>query len=351
MKKVISLLVVIAALLLVLAACGEKSQEDVIDELDKIRDDLTGYKAEAEMTIQTGEEPQEYQVEVWYKSPSSYRVALSNDEDEPSQIILRNEEGVFVLTPALNKSFRFQSDWPENNSQVYLYESLIDDILMDPERSFSATEEHYVFQTNTNYTNKNLNQQEIMLNKSDLTPASVKIMDVDLTVLVNLEFSSFELNASFSDGDFDMDRNMTYAQLDMDIPTLADDAEVEEVNENENESFTVFYPMYTPQGTGYPEVNEVDTENGKRVIISYEGDEPFTIVQQQSKFVEASAPVNINEGEPVDLGFTYGALSRNGETLSISWSYEGTDFFLSSNHLDRDEIMAVARSVYGTEEK
>ena len=32
-------------------------------------------------------------------------------QKDQSQIILRNEEGVFVLTPALNKSFRFQSDW------------------------------------------------------------------------------------------------------------------------------------------------------------------------------------------------------------------------------------------------
>ena len=52
-------------------------------------------------------------------------------QKDQSQIILRNEEGVFVLTPALNKSFRFQSDWPQNSSQAYLYESLVRDILQD----------------------------------------------------------------------------------------------------------------------------------------------------------------------------------------------------------------------------
>ncbi|MFA9556647.1 outer membrane lipoprotein carrier protein LolA [Evansella sp. AB-rgal1] len=347
MKRVISLLVVFTAVLLLLAACGEKSQEDVMNDLDKTLDDLTGYKAEAEMSIQTGEEPQVYQVEVWYKHPSYYRVSLSNEGDEPSQIILRNDEGVFVLTPALNKSFRFQSDWPENNSQVYLYESLLGDILLDPERSFSATDDHYVFQTNTNYTNKNLNQQEIMLNKKDLSPASVKIMDVDLEVLVQLEFSTFELNPEFNDGDFDMDRNMTYAQWGMEVPTLGDG----QTEEEEDGSFTVLYPMYTPQGTGYPEIEEVETANGKRVIISYEGDEPFRLVQQKNQVMEASTPVSISEGKPVDLGFTQGALKVDGETTSISWSYQGTDFFLSSQHLDEENMVAVARSVYGTEEK
>lgn len=42
-----------------------------------------------------------------------------------TQIVLRNDEGVFVLTPSQNKSFRFQSNWPDNQGQVYLYETLI----------------------------------------------------------------------------------------------------------------------------------------------------------------------------------------------------------------------------------
>lgn len=343
MKRIIFLLIAAVSFTFVLTACGEKTQEDVINDLDKMLDELTGYKAEAEMTLQTGEEPQKYNVEVWYKQPSYYRVALSSNEDEPSQIILRNDDGVFVLTPALNKSFRFQSEWPENNSQVYLYDSLINDILMDPERSFSANDEHYVFQTNTNYTNKNLNQQEIMLNKKDLTPASVKIMDVDLKVLVQLDFTSFEMNATFGEGDFDMDRNMNAAHLN--VPTMA------EGEEGEEESFTVFYPMNDPQGTSFDRATEVETSNGKRVILTYEGEKPFTIVQQRSRVVEASTPVSISNGQPVDLGFTIGTMMKDGDTKSISWTYQGTDFILASQYLDENEIMSIARSVYGTEQK
>lgn len=344
MRKTIFLAFISTVLLLV--GCGEKSQEDVLGELDKTLKEMQGYKTEAKMTLQTGEEPQIYNVEVWHQHPNLYRVALSNDKGDPSQIILRNEEGVFVLTPALNKSFRFQSDWPESNSQVYLYESLINDILNDPERSFTTTDDHYVFQTNTNYTNRSLNQQEIMLNKKDLSPASVKIMDVDLKVLVDLQFTNFEINASFGEGDFDMDRNMTAAQLEMDIPAIAEDEE--QMNE---EDFTVFFPMYEPQGTGYPKIEEVITEEGKSVVLTYEGEKPFTIVEQRSKVVEASTPIQIMKGEPVDLGFTYGAMMKEGDTISISWSYKGTDFFLASKHLDEENMIAIARSVYGTEEK
>lgn len=103
----------------------EKKQDDVVRDLEAKVKGLKSYQAEAKLSIKTGNEPQEYKVEIWHKEPSFYRVNLQNAKKDQSQIILRNEEGVFVLTPALNKSFRFQSDWPQNSSQAYLYESLV----------------------------------------------------------------------------------------------------------------------------------------------------------------------------------------------------------------------------------
>ncbi|MGJ9382734.1 DUF4367 domain-containing protein [Salipaludibacillus neizhouensis] len=349
MKKIISLFIIAIALVSILTACGEKSQEDVIASLESTLEDLTGYKTKATMTLQTGEEPQVYEVEVWYQSPSSYRVALNHAEKDQSQIILRNEEGVFVLTPALNKSFRFQSDWPENNSQAYLYESLINDILMDPERTFTATEDNYTFQTNTTYSNKNLNKQEITLDKKELTPSSVKVMDAELSVLVDVTFEDFQKNATFSESDFDMDRNMTGAQLKSDVPTMSDGEETEE--EEGADDFTVFYPMYEPQGTSFADSEEVQSDDGKRVVLNFEGDQPFRLIQQQSDVVEASTAISVSNGEPIDLGFTVGTLTEDEETKTVSWSYEGTDFFLVSETLEKEDIVSVARSVYGTEEK
>ena len=101
------------------AACGAKSQEDVVKALNSKQKDLSGYKVDAKMTLKMGTDSQVYNVEIWHKDPSFYRVNLKNAEKDQSQMILRNEEGVFVLTPAL-KSFKFQSEWPQNSSQAYL---------------------------------------------------------------------------------------------------------------------------------------------------------------------------------------------------------------------------------------
>ncbi|MDV2686512.1 outer membrane lipoprotein carrier protein LolA [Alkalihalophilus sp. As8PL] len=336
MKRVSWFITLIVMVTFVLAACGEKSQDDILGDLESKLSDVSGYKAAATMTLQTGNEPQTYEVEVWYQEKDYYRVALKNAAKDQSQIILRNDDGVFVLTPALNKSFRFQSDWPINSSQVYLYGSLIQDVLMDPERTFTATEDAYVFQTNTNYQNKNLSSQEITFNKKDLSPLQVKVMNPDLEVLVQLDFNEFDENASFNDGDFDMERNMTGAQM-TEQPTMA------EVQED----MTVHYPMYTPDGTSLDSSQTVQSDRGESVVLQYTGDGPFTLIQEQSKVVPATTPMNVSDGEPVDLGFTIGVMTEE----SLMWSYNGVDFYLASSELGTEEMISIARSVYGTQEK
>lgn len=62
------------------------------------------------MTMQTSSTPMEYDVEVWYEKPTNYRVALTSKQRGITQIILRNNEGVFVLTPHLKKASVSKAD-------------------------------------------------------------------------------------------------------------------------------------------------------------------------------------------------------------------------------------------------
>ncbi|MGP4081917.1 LolA family protein [Pseudalkalibacillus sp. R45] len=326
LKRILSLLV-IALLVTALAACGSKSQKDVLSDLEKTMDKMSGYKSEATMTLQTGENPLTYEIEIWHKKPSFYRVSLKNAEKDQSQMILRNSEGVFVLTPALNKSFRFQSDWPENSSQVYLMESLISDILMDEDRNFKTGEKGYVFNTKTNYQNKNLYQQEITLDKSNLLPNKVKVMDKDMKVLVDVKFKKTKLNSKFDDGAFDMERNMESAQLE--VPTMAP---------GERE-FTPVFPEFVPEGTTL--LNQVANSSGDEVILTYAGDKSFTIIQRQATVAPATKMLTMNEGNLVDLGFAVGVL--NGTTLS--WSVDGVDYYLASNDLTEEDMASIASSM------
>lgn len=334
MKKKLVILVIAMLAVLALAACGEQSKEDVTKDLKAKVEDMKGYKADAKMTLQVGDEPQTYDVEVWHNDPNYYRVALKNATKDQSQMILRNDDGVFVLTPALNKSFRFQSNWPENSSQAYLYESLVKDVLEDKEATFKETKSHYVFTTKTRYQNSQmLPTQEIAFNKKDLTPASVSVMDSDQNPLVKVEFSKMDMKAAFEKKDFDMKKNMTGAQLEVPVTAAVEDTE-----------FTVLYPMSEITGTELVEEKEVSTDTGKRVILTYDGEKSFTIVQEKTTVIPTMTVSTSLKGEVVDLGFTVAAMTDQ----SIRWTNNGVDYMLASNDLTPSEMVMVAQSVQGS---
>lgn len=323
---------VVFGLMLILAACGEKNQENVVAELEDKLSAMDGYKANVEMKMSTGPDTQSYDIDILHQKDDLYRVTLTSEDDEKgNQVILKNEEGVFVLTPALNKSFKFQTDWPENSSQPYLFQSLVSDIKKDGETTFETTDTHYVFRTKTNYqNNNNLPEQEIYFDKKSYTPTRVLVLDQDEKAVVEVTFNSFEMNPAFAEDDFSIEEDMAGNVVDS------------PVSGQEEEAFPVVFPLETV-GATLADKKEVTFDNGQRVIMTFEGEKNFTLVQEKQDEVPAMATPTEVQGDIVNLGIAIGALSDS----AISWSTEGVDYYLASETLTREELINVAGSVQG----
>ena len=97
-------------------------------------EDSNSYKLKGELEISNNDDIYNYDIEVSHKDNKYYKVVMENKSNSYVQVILKNDDGVYIVTPSLNKSFKFQSEWPYDNSQIYLYDSLIKDIENDNER-------------------------------------------------------------------------------------------------------------------------------------------------------------------------------------------------------------------------
>ena len=75
-------------------------------------------------------------------------------------------------------------------------------------------------------------------------------------------------------------------------------------------------------------------------MLTYEGDKAFTVMQQPAIKGTSMLPVT-SPGDPVDLGFTIGAITDT----SISWEKDGVAFFVASSKLTREEMIEVAGSM------
>lgn len=352
MRRITWTLAMVMCVVIVLAGCGKKDASDVIADLDKTMNKLESYEGAGTMILHTGMKPQEYSVDVWYQSPSYYRIALKNATKDVTQIVLKNDEGVFVLTPQLNKSFRFQSDWPEKQGQAYLYHTLIQSILQDKNRQFTTEGDAYVFDVVSNLQNHSLVRQRIWLDKEDYAPWRMEASDAESNVLIEVKFSSFVFNKKFDEDSFDMERNMLGYELQS-VATMAEqdgedgalegaDTEVGAVGAKEvaNKSFGILIPTYLPEGVVNKDISDITLAGEAGIILRYEGEYSFTLIEARP----TERAVSALSGTMVDLGFTMATLLGN-EKKTMTWMDQGVEFRLSTGDLPEEEMIKIAQSL------
>ena len=109
-----------------------------------------------------------------------------------------------------------------------------------------------------------------------------------------------------------------------------------------SDDFITKIPTVEIPGTTLVDEEEVLTENGKRIILTYDGEKSFTLMQERAVVVETAAMgSSFINGDPVDLGFTIGALTDK----SLMWTDGNVEYMIASNDLTKEEMVMLAKSV------
>ncbi|MBO5183546.1 MAG: hypothetical protein J6B64_04005 [Bacilli bacterium] len=351
-----------------LTGCGKYTEKSIVKDLNKKINQVTGYHIEGNMEIYNGEDVYKYDIASSYEN-DCYRVSLINKANNHEQIILRNSDGVYVLTPSLNKSFKFQSNWPENSSQVYILQSLQNDINEDSNITLEEKDGTYILNTKISHTNnKNLVSQKIYLDKK-LNFTKVEVFDESGNIQIKMVFDSTDLKATFNNKYFSTSENMktslttsesknsttknsTSGNSTTENPTSnssTTESENRTQNNNSESSSTdketsileeSIYPMYLPSGTYLSDEETVSKEDGDRIILTFAGESPFILVEES---VNASQEMEIIPvyGEPTILMDTVGALSES----SVNFISNGVEYYIASESLTMQEIIQVAESI------
>jgi outer membrane lipoprotein-sorting protein len=321
MKKIIVILVIS---LFVLTGCGKYSKDNIIKDLEKKV--KSGYKLSGTLNVVNNDENYDYDVDVYNKG-DLYKVIFTNKANSHTQVILKNKDGVYVLTPALNKSFKFQSDWPYNNSQIYLLGALINDLKEDIDVSFKKDKDKFIFNSKVRYVNNTkLDYQKVVLG-NDETFEKVIVYDKDGVEAMTMLFDNINYSYKFNSDEFDLDNIINNSDEEIMESSSLDD---------------VVYPLYLPSGTKLVNEDKIDKDNGKRVIMNYDGDKSFLLVEETSDVFNEFTIIP-TMGEPYPLMDTLGVVTNN----SLSWTSGGIDYYLVSEVMSQNELIEVAQSISG----
>lgn len=325
MKKILILILLFLSIFIV--GCVKDDNKSVVKNIKKILDKGNGYYLAGELSIFNNDDNYNYKVDVYYKKDDYYKVILTNKFNDHTQIILKNDDGVYVLTPALNKSFKFQSDWPNDNSQIYLLDALLRDISNDKEYKFNNKDDTYEFITKVNYPNNSkLVNQKITFNKK-YKLKRVEVYDSNEVSVMEFNVNKLNLSYKFSDDCFELDSIVSNNEV------------IEETTETSSLD-DIVYPLYLPSGTKLVEESRIEKDNGERVIMTYDGEKSFLLVEETlDVFNEFTVIPTI--GEPFQLLDTLGVMTEN----SLSWISGDTEYYLVSDVMSVSELLEVAESI------
>ena len=321
--------IIFFCLFFLLCGCSKISENELIKDLNKKINKSNNYELTATLQIFRNEEKFTYDIVSTYQKENKFKVKLINKTNNHEQIILKSDDTVYVLTPSLNKSFKFQSDWPYNNSQIYLLQPIISDLENDDKIKFLKNKDGYIIESKVNYTNeKDFNKQKVYF---DLEKNITKI-----EVLDNSDNLKMILNIISIEYDIDIEKDF------FDVNRYIKNMEEKKSNSSEkttnNEIKEIVYPMYVPSETYLTSQNVIDTETGERVILTFSGESQFTLVQENilDNFKESFV-----YGEPYLVLDTIGAITDS----SVSWISDGIEYSIISDTMSIDELLTVAQSI------
>ena len=324
MKKKIMIIaaaavVVIAFLFLFLR---EKPFED---RLQQTLGSLNSYLLEGVMEVAEGEDTKSYDVSVKYLKQDDqdyFRVAMKDSGMDQEQEIIRNAEGVFVVTPTLNQIFKFQGNWPSNSLKPYLLQSMRE-IAADESAQIEQTEEGYQISAGVNYpNNRNFTQQEMVFS-DDLKIKSVQIFDDDHVLQMKVLFSKVDYEPGLTAEDFQVPQQLekeTAAEpiTDEDLPLM---------------------PMET-FGAVLSNSSGVENDGKVQYVLEYTGEKNFTIVEEVAESEETTQTI-IMSGSLVDGLNMVGRYDGNHMTSVIN----SVRYTIYSDDLSEEEMSAVLQSM------
>ena len=163
------------------------------------------YELICDMEMVQNDELKSYEVTVDYlktKKKEYYKVELYDKSINQAQIIIKNNDGVYVLTPTLNQIFKFQSDWPNNSPKPYIYASLLK-LLEDNE--VEKIDEGYQVEGKITLPNDDRIVKEEVIFDKQLHPLRVTCLDKDETELIIVNVKEFNIKKNIKTSAFDQD--------------------------------------------------------------------------------------------------------------------------------------------------
>lgn len=316
MKRIF--IVLTMCFMFVLCGCSKNSKDmNSLEGATNYINSLNSYSLTCNMTIYRADKEVKSVITVDYLKPCYYKVKFSTANGH-EQLIVKNNEGVYVLTPSLNKQFKFDSEWPLNSTHAYLLNAITNDIKRDSNAKYDIDGNNIIIEAKL-LDNARFSTMKFYYNIVDKKPVKSEFYDTEGNVKVLAEFIDFTANPTIS--------------TDLFNPDLIMEQNSNEGTTNEEEETSIGVTVsYVLEGSNLASSQALDD----CTVLVYSGEKSYTIIVKKIEVYQSCIAMDsYNNFEILESGLL---LSGNS-----CYKYYVNDLEVSiySNSLTFDDVLEI----------
>lgn len=326
MRKITGLVMATGLVIAIVAGCGAPSKDAMVGKLKAETQTLNqkNYTSTAMMTVQTDNSSQTYYIVTSYEGPDRYRIELGDSNKHINQIIVKNPNGMFIVSPSLQKVFRFSGSWAQNQGHIYLYDQILQQIIASDQVKVAQKGTNYTFEMPVTPSNDVVSKEQVELSK-DLKPQKVVLYDKSDHAVVLIDFKSFKTGVKFQNVDFDP------------YKLAANSAAKTSVIDQSQFGYIL------PTDTLGDKLDVAEPEQQDDYLLRYSGTHGFTL----SEWRPNPEPDGLPSANLVDLYGVPAMEMTTGKSRQLVWLNNGVEFALTSANLTDAQMQSIAMSTFG----
>ncbi|QSO47000.1 LolA family protein [Alicyclobacillus mengziensis] len=328
MRKVTGFILAMGLAVGLVAGCGTPSTKNVVSKLQTQAEELdaTNYQSTAKMTVQMDSGSQTYYIVTSYDSPNTYKIALGDSNQQINQIIVRNPNGMFIVSPSLQKVFRFNGNWAQNQGHIYLYDQILQQIVNSKNVKMAKSGNNLTFTMPVTSQNDVVTTQKVELAQGTFAPKKVVLLNKQDQAVVTIDFQTFKQGVKFTSAEFDPQK-------------LASSGTATKTTMASTSQFGYIEPLQTLGD----KLDLQQPQSAEDMLMRYSGPYGFTLEEWRPSAGVAGLP----SAQLVDLYGVPGILSGSGNAHQLTWLNNGVEFSLTSSKMTLNQMREVAMSTFG----
>ena len=327
-KKIIKCMCALFLSLFIFICTSCKKDKEVEISFPEKIEELKSYKLEATLQTIFQNGTKECDVVVYYEAPNNYSVELINTQVNEKQIMIRNNKGVFVVLPSINKTFKINSEWPNSSSQPYLLHCLSKDLLNAGDFTKTVENGKTTIELDTKlFKNSDNVKEKIIFDNKSKMPTDIYIYRNNNELFNYVKVKNIEENPKIVSDLFVVDNTITSSRLDFISSSVEFDR-------------SITYPVYYPYNTKLSQEVLSGGSSDKSAIMKFSGDSSFTLHEAYALSTDA-LKTEYFTGDIYIMTGSFALVANN----TLTFYSAGIEYMLASNTTSFEELVMVAESL------